>query len=83
MLALQAGVQGIVCSNHGGRQLDTARSGVEILAEVACSVLCTLDVSTGEQVGVGGHTMIVVQDASACSSLDQWIACGDSMENVY
>jgi L-lactate dehydrogenase (cytochrome) len=34
VLALQAGVQGIVCSNHGGRQLDTARSGVEILAEV-------------------------------------------------
>merc|ERR1719263_2216024 len=34
VLALRAGVQGIVCSNHGGRQLDTARSGIEILAEV-------------------------------------------------
>jgi L-lactate dehydrogenase (cytochrome) len=34
VLAFRAGVQGIVCSNHGGRQLDTARSGVEILAEV-------------------------------------------------
>jgi L-lactate dehydrogenase (cytochrome) len=34
VLSFRAGVQGIVCSNHGGRQLDTARSGVEILAEV-------------------------------------------------
>merc|ERR1719310_2209121 len=34
VLAFRAGVQGIVCSNHGGRQLDTARSGIEILAEV-------------------------------------------------
>lgn len=34
MLAVQHGCQGVVLSNHGGRQLDTARSGVEILAEV-------------------------------------------------
>jgi L-lactate dehydrogenase (cytochrome) len=34
VMALRAGVDGIVCSNHGGRQLDTARSGIEILAEV-------------------------------------------------
>ncbi|CAF9940821.1 hypothetical protein IMSHALPRED_002180 [Imshaugia aleurites] len=32
--AIEAGVQGVVLSNHGGRQLDFARSGVEILAEV-------------------------------------------------
>jgi len=32
--AIEAGVQGVVLSNHGGRQLDTARSGIEILAEV-------------------------------------------------
>lgn len=31
--AADAGVQGVVLSNHGGRQLDFARSGVEILAE--------------------------------------------------
>lgn len=31
--AIEAGVQGVVLSNHGGRQLDFARSGVEILAE--------------------------------------------------
>lgn len=32
--AVEAGVQGVVLSNHGGRQLDFARSGIEVLAEV-------------------------------------------------
>jgi L-lactate dehydrogenase (cytochrome) len=32
--AIDAGVHGVVLSNHGGRQLDTARSGIEVLAEV-------------------------------------------------
>jgi L-lactate dehydrogenase (cytochrome) len=32
--AIDCGLQGVVLSNHGGRQLDTARSGVEVLAEV-------------------------------------------------
>ncbi|KAF9696962.1 hypothetical protein EKO04_004860 [Ascochyta lentis] len=32
--AVEVGVQGVVLSNHGGRQLDTARSGIEVLAEV-------------------------------------------------
>jgi L-lactate dehydrogenase (cytochrome) len=32
--AVELGVHGVVLSNHGGRQLDTARSGVEILGEV-------------------------------------------------
>lgn len=31
--AVEAGVHGVVLSNHGGRQLDFARSGVEVLAE--------------------------------------------------
>jgi len=31
--AAEMGVHGVVLSNHGGRQLDTARSGIEILAE--------------------------------------------------
>lgn len=31
--AIEHGVQGVVLSNHGGRQLDFARSGVEVLAE--------------------------------------------------
>jgi len=34
LLAVEAGVDGIVCSNHGGRQIDTCRGGIEILAEV-------------------------------------------------
>ena len=34
VLAVKAGVDGIVISNHGGRQLDTCRSSVEILKEV-------------------------------------------------
>jgi L-lactate dehydrogenase (cytochrome) len=32
--AIDIGVHGVVLSNHGGRQLDTARSGIEVLAEV-------------------------------------------------
>lgn len=32
--AVEAGVEGVVLSNHGGRQLETARSGIEVLAEV-------------------------------------------------
>lgn len=34
VLAVHHGVQGIIVSNHGGRQLDYARSGIEILPEV-------------------------------------------------
>jgi len=32
--AYKAGVNGLVLSNHGGRQLDTCRSGIEVLPEV-------------------------------------------------
>ncbi|KAH7883293.1 FMN-dependent dehydrogenase-domain-containing protein [Phlebopus sp. FC_14] len=32
--AYDAGVAGVVLSNHGGRQLDFARSGIEVLVEV-------------------------------------------------
>ncbi|KAL2120610.1 hypothetical protein VTJ04DRAFT_4637 [Mycothermus thermophilus] len=31
--AVEAGVQGVVLSNHGGRQLDSSRSAIEVLAE--------------------------------------------------
>lgn len=34
VLAAEAGLNGVVLSNHGGRQLDYARSGIEILEEV-------------------------------------------------
>eukprot|EP00759_Apiculatamorpha_spiralis_P037342 PhF_6_TR37210/c0_g1_i1/m.54857/K00101/lldD; L-lactate dehydrogenase (cytochrome) len=33
--AVEVGCDGILLSNHGGRQIDTGRSGVEILVEVA------------------------------------------------
>ena len=32
--AIETGVHGVVLSNHGGRQLDFARSGIEVLSEV-------------------------------------------------
>ncbi|KAL9130235.1 MAG: hypothetical protein Q9217_001528 [Psora testacea] len=32
--AIEVGVHGVVLSNHGGRQLDFARSGIEVLSEV-------------------------------------------------
>lgn len=38
LLAAERGLDGIVCSNHGGRQLDTSRSGVEVLVEVMAAL---------------------------------------------
>jgi L-lactate dehydrogenase (cytochrome) len=34
ILAAKAGVQGVVLSNHGGRQLDFAPAGIEVLIQV-------------------------------------------------
>lgn len=34
VMAYEAGCQGVVLSNHGGRQLEFSRSGVEVLVEV-------------------------------------------------
>ena len=34
VLAMRAGVQGIVVSNHGGQHLDFARSAIEALADI-------------------------------------------------
>jgi L-lactate dehydrogenase (cytochrome) len=36
--AVQLGVDGLLLSNHGGRQIDTGRSGVEVLIEVASAL---------------------------------------------
>lgn len=33
-MAFDAGMAGVVLSNHGGRQLDFSRSGLEVLVEV-------------------------------------------------
>ncbi|KAJ7209794.1 glyoxylate dehydrogenase [Mycena pura] len=38
LLAYDAGVQGIVLSNHGGRQLDSARSGLENLVGIVAAL---------------------------------------------
>ncbi|EGD76167.1 cytochrome b2 [Salpingoeca rosetta] len=38
LLAAERGLDGIVCSNHGGRQLDFARSGIEVLVEVMAAL---------------------------------------------
>jgi len=38
MMAIDYGCQGCVVSNHGGRQLDYARSGIEALAEIMPAV---------------------------------------------
>jgi isopentenyl diphosphate isomerase/L-lactate dehydrogenase-like FMN-dependent dehydrogenase len=37
-LALQLGAQGVVVSNHGGRQLDASRSPVEVLPQIRAAV---------------------------------------------
>ncbi|KAF9529720.1 glyoxylate dehydrogenase [Crepidotus variabilis] len=38
ILAYESGCQGIVLSNHGGRQLDTARSGLENLIDIVAAL---------------------------------------------
>lgn len=38
VLAVEAGCQGIVLSNHGGRQLEFARSAIEVLVEVVAAL---------------------------------------------
>ncbi|KAJ7068640.1 FMN-dependent dehydrogenase-domain-containing protein [Mycena amicta] len=38
LMAYDAGVAGVVLSNHGGRQLDFARSGIEVLVEVVANL---------------------------------------------
>lgn len=43
-LAVQAGVAGVIVSNHGGRQLDTSLSGADALGPVAQAVAGRIDV---------------------------------------
>ncbi|KXN87466.1 Cytochrome b2, mitochondrial [Leucoagaricus sp. SymC.cos] len=38
LMAYDAGLTGVVLSNHGGRQLDFARSGIEVLVEVVAKL---------------------------------------------
>ena len=37
-MAAEAGLAGVVLSNHGGRQLDFAPSGIEVLPEVVAKL---------------------------------------------
>jgi len=37
-LALEHGVQGLIVSNHGGRQMDTAPATIEVLSSIAQAV---------------------------------------------
>lgn len=38
VMAAESGLNGVVLSNHGGRQLDYARSGIEVLEEVVAAL---------------------------------------------
>ena len=51
MLAQKHGLQAIVLPNHGGRQLDYSRSGLEMLVEVVTK-LKSLGVWAPEKFGV-------------------------------
>jgi len=53
ILAVQHSVRGIILSNHGGRQLDFARSGIEILPEVM-SALKSINAEKKIEVWVDG-----------------------------
>ncbi len=43
-LAIEHGVDGIVVSNHGGRQLDTVPAGIEVLEEIVQATAGKADV---------------------------------------
>ncbi|KAI1119513.1 FMN-dependent dehydrogenase [Nemania sp. NC0429] len=51
--AVECGVQGVVLSNHGGRQLEFSRSGVEVLAE-AMPVLRSMGLEDKIEVYIDG-----------------------------
>lgn len=44
LLSVQHGVNGIVVSNHGGRQLDTCRATIDVLPEVADAVQGNIEI---------------------------------------
>ncbi|WP_276209775.1 alpha-hydroxy-acid oxidizing protein [Amycolatopsis vastitatis] len=52
--AVEAGVDGIVVSNHGGRQLDGAVPGVEMLGEIAAAVSGNCEVLLDGGIRSGG-----------------------------
>jgi len=54
VLAYKHGLAGCVLSNHGGRQLDTCRSGIEVLPEVMASLKAAGATREGFKVFVDG-----------------------------
>lgn len=64
--AAECGADGIIVSNHGGRQLDAARSPVTILPEITDAV---------------GDRLVVMADSGVASGVDigRYLACGARM----
>ncbi|PPK68824.1 hydroxymandelate oxidase [Actinokineospora auranticolor] len=58
--AVQAGADGIVVSNHGGRQLDSAVPGVDVLGEIAAAVAGGCEVLLDGGVRSGGDVLKAV-----------------------
>ena len=55
--AVEAGVQGIIVSNHGGRQLDGSRAPFDQLAEIVDSVGDRIDVIMDGGIQRGTHVL--------------------------
>ena len=64
--AADCGADGIIVSNHGGRQLDVAQSPVKLLPEIVDAV---------------GDKMVVMADSGVASGIDigRYLACGAQM----
>ncbi|GAA2591863.1 alpha-hydroxy acid oxidase [Streptomyces axinellae] len=58
--AVEAGVSGIVVSNHGGRQLDGAVPGIEVLGEVAAAIAGGCQVLMDGGIRSGGDVLKAV-----------------------
>ncbi|MFD2420194.1 alpha-hydroxy acid oxidase [Amycolatopsis pigmentata] len=58
--AVEAGADGIVVSNHGGRQLDGAVPGIEVLGEVAAAVSVGCEVLLDGGIRSGGDILKAV-----------------------
>lgn len=64
--AVECGADGIIVSNHGGRQLDAAQSPVKLLPSIVDAI---------------GHELVVMADSGVSSGIDigRYVACGAQM----
>ena len=76
--AARAGVRGIVVSNHGGRQLDSARSGIEVLGEVVAA----LRLEHGGSLGPEGFEIFVDGGIRRGSDVFKALAMGASAVGI-